>query len=289
MIHGLHSLSPDAEQPLRAVRLWDCGVTWRDLNPSKGEWTWSNLDQAIRPNHHYLYVLGATPQWAAKYKTAPHFAPWLGAGSNSPPADLRDWDEYVRRVATRYKGRITAYQIWNEPQLRDFWYPEGYITLGTMTKRAYNIIKEIDPHTKVVAPPILPRPSSGGIKRGTKILSQLKAKGWPVDVYAIHCYPEEGYGAARTSWMISQMKKALTALDAPTKPLWITEINYNLLNGALSLPNQMDLIQGTDIVGMGSRITRCYWYAMDHSDPNLLGVTFSPDSLTTKKLGQLNS
>ena len=29
---------------------------------------------------HILYVIGATPLWAARDPEAPHYAPWLGAG-----------------------------------------------------------------------------------------------------------------------------------------------------------------------------------------------------------------
>ena len=36
------------------------------------------------------------------------------------PQDLADWDDWVRQVATRYKGRITAYQPWNEANLTTF-------------------------------------------------------------------------------------------------------------------------------------------------------------------------
>ena len=288
MIHGLHSLSPAAEQPIRAVRLWDCGVTWKDVNPSKGVWDWTNLDRAVRSNHNYLYVLGATPQWSAKYPTAPYAAPWLGPGTNTPPADLRNWDEYVRQVVTRYKGRIKAYQIWNEPQSKHFWYPDLFTTLGTMAYRAYKIIKEIDPKALVVSPPILPRPSSGGMKRGGRVLAALWKRNWPFDVYAIHCYPEQGYGAERVAWMIREFNGTLSAMSAPHKPLWITEINYNLLGGELPLPKQIALLEATDRVAKQFKVIRAYWYAMDHSD-DILGVTFSPDSLTTQKLRQLNS
>jgi len=89
--------------------------------------------------------------------------------------------------------------------------------------------------------------------------------------------------------MISQMRGALKALDAPSKPMWITELNYNLLQGELPLSKQLELIEGTDIVMMTTKINRCYWYAYEHDDPNLLGVTFSKDSATLRKLVQLNS
>ncbi|MCA9981389.1 MAG: cellulase family glycosylhydrolase, partial [Anaerolineales bacterium] len=37
------------------------------------------------------------------------------AGFFAPPDDFNDFGDFVTAVAERYKGRITYYQIWNEP------------------------------------------------------------------------------------------------------------------------------------------------------------------------------
>ena len=55
--------------------------------------------------------------------------------------------DFLAAVATRYKGRIQAYQIWNEPNLAREWGrqrpdPAGY---ARMLKTAYSAIKGIDP------------------------------------------------------------------------------------------------------------------------------------------------
>jgi putative peptidoglycan lipid II flippase len=42
-------------------------------------------------------------------------------GAASAPKDLAAWDEWVKAVVTRYKGRITSYQIWNEANLENFY------------------------------------------------------------------------------------------------------------------------------------------------------------------------
>lgn len=287
MIHGMHVLAHDAVQPTKHIRLWDCGVTWRDINPSKGVFVWDKLDSMLLKGHKYLLVLGGTPQWAAKYPTCAGAAPWVGQGSNSPPADLRNWDAFVRAVSIRYKGRMD-YQIWNEPQSKLFWYPDGFITLGTMTYRARNIIKANDPLAKVVAAPVMPRPSSGGLKRGGRYLVALASRGWPVDVLSLHIYPEQGMGPERTLWMIRQMKTALAAMSAPAKPLWCTEINYNLFGGALSEIAQHRHIRATDNIMKTEGISRCYWYAYEHSDPQLLGIPFTNGSASMTALLQLS-
>ena len=37
------------------------------------------------------------------------------------PADAEDYVDFAAQVAERYKGRITAYQIWNEANTRSFY------------------------------------------------------------------------------------------------------------------------------------------------------------------------
>ncbi len=61
------------------------------------------------------------------------------------------WREYVRNMVSRYKGRLTYWEVWNEPDLEQFWKekpdPANYTTL---LKAAYEEIKAIDPEAKVL-------------------------------------------------------------------------------------------------------------------------------------------
>ena len=61
-------------------------------------------------------------------------------------------------MASRYKGRIQAYQIWNEPNLAREWGekrpdPAGY---ARMLKMAYSAIKGIDPNALVITAGMAP-------------------------------------------------------------------------------------------------------------------------------------
>ena len=109
---------------------------------------WTKLDGAVATAQNngvndILMVLAGTPAWATDDPAAGGTAGVL-PGAAGMPKDLADWDDWVRQVVTRYKGRITAYQPWNEANLTTF-------STGTpkemaeLTKRAYDIIKSIDP------------------------------------------------------------------------------------------------------------------------------------------------
>ena len=147
---------------------------------------------------HITYVIAATPRWAASDPSAPHSAPWLGPGTNSLPGDLNaSWKPFVANLSQRYKGRIHAYEIWNEPQLADFMYPyddKNRNKLAQMTKDASRIIKGNDPKALIGCASVLPRPSSGGMKKASKYFTALKkkdSKKWcGIDFVACHIYPQ---------------------------------------------------------------------------------------------------
>lgn len=133
-------------------RLWDAGVTWKDLEPSKGQWNWQTMDyltsEAQKHGVKVIYTLGITPQWAA---ARPNDGGVYGAGSSSEPKNIEDWRAYVRTVATRYKGKIHHYEIWNEVNYQGHW--TGTVDkMIELTKEAYQIIKEVDPSAKVLTP-----------------------------------------------------------------------------------------------------------------------------------------
>jgi hypothetical protein len=93
----------------------------------------------------------AQPQWAGgKYP------------ENGPPNNLQDFGDFLTALAKRYKGRIAAYQIWNEPNLnvagRSEWggRPPNPAEYTQMLKVAYQAIKAADPNALVVSAGLAP-------------------------------------------------------------------------------------------------------------------------------------
>ncbi len=114
------------------------------------------------------------------------------------PTSVDEFNKFIWNLATRYKGRILYYEIWNEPQLKMFMYPYNdaeLATLATMTQRAHNTIKSIDPSAYVLSASLLPRAESGGMAKAQLYINAIKAVGWNVDAFATHIYPDNGDGA----------------------------------------------------------------------------------------------
>ena len=281
-MHILHPTTNWPNTPVKSIRLWDCGVTWKDIHVARGVFHFQRLDQLIslaesKGVKHITLVLGMTPRWAARNPDSHHYAPWIGPGSNSAPHTMKDWTDFVHAVVKRYKGKIHAYQIWNEPQLRDFWETNEYATLAHMTKLAYDEIKKIDKNADVVAAAILPRPSSGGVRRGVRYWTELRKNKWPVDVLACHIYPESGKGPGRFNALVKMVKATSVTLRSPIKRLWITETNYNVpLGPTLTDAAQISwMINRTNNVVAKNGIERMYWYGWGHTEAWRFGLDFN--------------
>lgn len=130
---------------------------WRDIEGAqKGAFDWSRPDEIIyRANVKGLDVLARmdnAPDWAAPgcFDSA--------TSSMGPPRNTKDWTDFLKAFATRYKGRVRGYQIWNEPNLAREWCkrppnPEEYAAfLGS----SYQAIKSVDPNALVISGGLTP-------------------------------------------------------------------------------------------------------------------------------------
>ena len=130
---------------------------------------------------------------------------------------LDEWRSYVRAVAEHYKGRIHAYEIWNE-QDGGFWRPAPnaaqYVKL---LKIAYREIKAVDPAATVIV---------GGMcywnDSYMKDIYLAGGKGH-FDAVAVHPYGDGPDASAKMALGVERFKALLAANGDADKELWITE------------------------------------------------------------------
>jgi hypothetical protein len=123
---------------------------WREIEGAgKGIFDWSRTDRIVEQVESYgldlVIRLDRQPYWTAD-------------GDNSPPERYSDFGDFVYALASRYRGRIRAYEIWNEPNLAREWgnrppNPEEYTAL---LRVAYVNIKDADPEAIVISAGMAP-------------------------------------------------------------------------------------------------------------------------------------
>lgn len=250
------------------LRLWDNRTSWANIERTQGVFDWTALDTAVATSQakgvdDILMVLAGTPTWATD-DPSPTALPQPGAAGM--PRNIAWWDNWVTQVATRYKGKITAYQPWNEANLATFSTGSAQ-DMADLTKHAYDIIKRIDPNATVVAPSTGTRLGGPFKSFYPKYLAALKAYGWPVDVWAAHTYPASlGTPVDRTA-LAKLWQNALAAAGAPKKPMWDTENNFGLKGPGPQNPDvdlegtkAADWVARTYLDALRLNISRVYWY-----------------------------
>jgi VCBS repeat-containing protein len=121
-------------------------VPWAGVEPTKDVYVWSTVDYivnaAYQRNMGVVAVLNSTPSWVA----TPGQPAYAGA-----PTDIAQYAEFVGLVAQRYAGKVTAYEIYNEPNTYVFWAPQPDAAAYTaLLKAAYVAIKAADPNATVL-------------------------------------------------------------------------------------------------------------------------------------------
>jgi hypothetical protein len=121
-------------------------IPWNNVEPAQNYFYWNKVDALVNAasarNMGILGVLNSTPAWAV--------APGQPAVA-SPPANDAQYAQFVSAVASRYAGKISAYEVWNEPNAATFWYPAPDPAAYTkLLQAAYPAIKAADPNATVI-------------------------------------------------------------------------------------------------------------------------------------------
>lgn len=260
------------------IRLWDSGVTWGQVQQKKNLFWWTGLDNAIANANAQkvstLYVLGSTPTWAASNKKQ---GTYPNKGAASVPK-MKDWKNWVKAVTKRYSESIDSYQIWNEADLKDFWAGSPK-QMANLTKAATKIIRKNDPTAKIVSASSTVRLTSSYNRFFPKYLKALKKAKWPVDVIAVHTYPD-GKGTPQTrnqniEKVLADMKKGKVPAS---KELWDTEVNFGI-KGPGKIKGQSiggaqaaSWVAQTYLDNLIYGIDRSYWYFWAPDDGRV-GIT----------------
>lgn len=253
-------------------RLWDAYVSWPQLEPSKGAWDFSRLDRYVAmakiQNVEILLPLGLTPQWAS---ARPNEKSGYSPGFAAEPNDVEDWRRYVRTVATRYRGRIYQYEIWNEVNIPGF-YSGTTEALAKLTCEAGKILKEVDPQNILVSPSIV------GTGKHLEWHTKLLENGITdcVDAIGHHFYVPKTQPEAMIE-DIRNVRRVLQKNGAHHLPLWNTEAGWWIENTdgtpetgidktwkRVSAIDSAGIIARALIIGRSAGLERYFLYAWDN-------------------------
>ena len=153
-----------------------------DEHPDIGRDAWVKYDQIVEAARgagiEILARLDRAPAWAT-----PGFDPRSNPWMQAPPADNADFADFAGQLATRYRGKVRYYQIWNEPNLFGEWggRPPDPAEYLAMLRAVGQAIRAADPDARIVlaglAPTIETGPDNLSDLLFLRTLYQLGAKG----------------------------------------------------------------------------------------------------------------
>jgi polysaccharide biosynthesis protein PslG len=260
------------------------GIYWQAVEPNPGQYDFAADDALVasaRANQlNVLAILAYSTPWST---SAPDNPPVNL--THYPPRDYREWADYVATVVSRYKGDIHYWEVWNEPDLAEFWSGTAaqYASLLALT---YSTIKQIDPTATVVlgGQAFVDWPDHPASQFLSQILEDVDHPAAAhFDIAAFHYYlpPEQ---APR---QFERFKSTLAEFGIGDRPIWVTEAglpNWGVVPGGnpesgceaqalwldRTLPALVDL-----------RAERVFWFQLDENPDapsgfGLLGPDLTP-------------
>lgn len=207
---------------------------WSELEPQRGTMDWAAADMVVTACAAYglrlIAVLDDAPPWAR--------VPQERDLPVAPPREVSDWGDFVARFATRYRGQIAAYQLWDEPNLAAHWggryvSPTAYTRLlreGAVRAR------DADPGAVVLLAALAPTVENGPLNLNEVAFLRgiVTAGGVPFfDVVALQPYgfaypPSSSPGQARLdfarpAWVHQEMVR----MGLGDRPVWAVAGGWN--------------------------------------------------------------
>jgi hypothetical protein len=251
---------------------------WATIQPNgPDDWRWDQLDTLIgeyaAAGMSVLLMLYWPPDWSSG-----------GGGKPGVPGDPADFGRVCGEVGKRYGGQLAGVELWNEPDLSNFW-TGTRAQFAQLLAGAYPVAKGVAPGTLFLAG----APTYLGLANGwfaDMYASGLYGDGRTHDAQAIHPYPSPSDlppNAPASDWSINGIPdlQALRGAHGDTSPLWVTEVGYSTHDSGDDVENwkrgvseveQAAYTLGTLILLDRYGVAACYLYVdrdmADTSDPH---------------------
>lgn len=233
--------------------------SWDRIEPSPGVFQWDETDAAVSvAEQHGLKVLGLIAYSARWARIDPN-------QTTSPPRDPEQYARFVAAVVSRYKGRVSHWELWNEPDSPVFWPPKpNAAAYATLLSAAYRAAKTADPSSTILNAGLL----IGMNHRGYwDYLDQWAQAGGSrsVDAFAWHAYcdpqsPEQGgYPSIQR-----ELRRRLDAAGLGKTSLWLTEQGWATIanyNKSVSFEDQAAYVVRAHVLALSEpNVATFFWF-----------------------------
>ncbi|NLV39769.1 MAG: hypothetical protein GXY15_00870 [Candidatus Hydrogenedentes bacterium] len=220
----------------------EAGLHW-----TREEFLWEGIEPA--PGQHSESLLERHDARVTKLAAAgiqilgllDYGAEWsTGGGAPSTDEQRADFARHAAFMAERYRGVITHWEVWNEPNLEKFWHgtpdPEGY---GLLLRAAADALRAVDPEIQVVGGAIA---GCGRDDRAFLMRALAAAGPGACDIVSIHPYSGESpWDRSDGPGNVCALRRQL-AEAGWSVPLWSTECGHSTCDDGVAVEEQPGLL-----------------------------------------------
>jgi len=208
---------------------------WADIEQAPGEYDWQRWDsfvaEARRQGLYIIAVVDTSPEWARR--------PADRDNRFAPPQYLTPYALFLGALARRYGEQITAYQIWDQPNIAPFWGagpvdPAAYVRL---LRVAAAELRTANPDAIVLSAALAPNTEPGGRNMSdVQFLRGMYAAGGRgyFDVVAAKAYgfwsgPEDRRvdAAVLNYSRLILLREEMARAGDKDVPIWAVEFGWN--------------------------------------------------------------
>jgi hypothetical protein len=160
-------------------------MAWKSIERDfAGDWHWSAMDRVVNGAKarglKVLPILAYTPTWAK----APGCTDF-----GCPPADPNAFARFAKVAVQRYKADISTWEVWNEPNLANFWVTPSSAQYAALLKVTATAIHQADPAATVMFGGIAALEGSTRAIPPRQFLDEVCATGACAEVGAVSYHP----------------------------------------------------------------------------------------------------
>jgi len=183
--------------------------SWGGTEPRKGEIRWQQYDTVAdvftKQGIRVYQIFHDSPSWSHG-----------GIRGTRNPRDLRDVFRFARTLARHYRGRVRAWEVWNEPDI--FFWPDLGDTFAGLQKAAYLGFKAGDPDL-----PVLLGSFCRGLCGFDESLFEAGIENY-FDIFNWHIYSPP----SRYADTLKRYLDLLARYGCQGRPVWLTEAGIRL-------------------------------------------------------------